>query len=313
MANSWIKATKVVNAGLGVLFRETLLPQLVWRDAGGSFKGVLSDTISIRVPAFTTARTRTLRNHDAVISIDELTETKVDVTLATDVYKGVNITDEDMTLDIADFQEQVSNPVLRAIVIGVEDELADTITGATYQHEVDFNTSDPYSSILEARKKLNDSHVPASQRALVCGSEVEQYILESLKDASSAGSDTALREATIGRFGGFTIVQHNSIPPDEAYAFHKTAFVLSTQAPLVPQGATWGAAQTYQGFALRLIRDYDPTYLRDRFIGNVYVGSNATRDYGEFDDDGIWTPDSAPDVDSDTPLLIRAVKLSIGS
>lgn len=314
MANSWIKATKVVNAGLGALYRETILPQLVWRDAGGSFRGALGDTISIRVPAFTTARTRTLRAAGP-LTMDELTETKVDVTLAKDVYKGTNISDEDMTLDIADFMEQVQNPVLRSVIIKVEDELADTITGATYAQEVEFDEADAYNSILLAGEALDKAHVPASGRTLLVGATLRRYILKDLKGtAVQAGDQSALRQASMGAYAGFdNVVHHTSIPADEGYAFHKTAYVLSSQAPAVPQGASWGASLTFQGFALRAIKDYDPLYVRDRFIGNVYIGTNVVRDYGEFSDAGIWVPDSAADLDEDTPLLIRAVKLAIGS
>lgn len=252
MANSWIKATKVVRTALGVLEREIVLPQLVWKDAVGDFAGAYDDTISIRVPAYATARTRTLRG-GTPITMDEVAETKIDVTLDTDVYKGVNISDEDLTLDIEDFTSQVSTPVLRAIAMGVEDKLADCITGATYTHEVEFDTADAYGSVLSARKKLNDSHVPAAGRVLLVGSTVEQYILEALANRETGASmeESALADATIVRnYGGFRVVQSSAIAPDEAYAFHKTAFVLCSRAPRVPDGVTWGASESFAGLAM---------------------------------------------------------------
>jgi hypothetical protein len=306
--NTFIKASKVVLAGLGVLQRETILPQLVWKDGIGDFSGAYNDTVSVRVPAYMVARTRTLRA-GTPLTMDNFEETKVDVTLDKDVYKGVNISDEEMTLDIADFQAEVGDPVLRAIVTGVEDALADEITGANYATTVDFDDTDPYHSITSARKALNDANVPASGRVLVVGSSIEQFILEALKDAPGAASDqSALRDATIGRYAGFQIVSHNSIPPDEAYAFHKTAFILVTRAPIVPAGATWGASQSYQGLSLRVLRDYDPLYVRDRYIGSVYVGTAVVNDYGDINNDGQFVPDATPG--SGTPILVRAVKLS---
>jgi hypothetical protein len=308
MANTFIKAQKVVLANLGVLQRETILPQLVWKDAVGDFSGAYNDTVSIRVPAYMTARTRALRG-GTPLTMDDFEQTKVDVTLDTDVYKGVNISDEEMTLDIVDFQAEVGDPVIRSIVTGVEDLLADEITGATYATTIDFDDSDPYHSITSARKALNDANVPASGRVLLVGSTIEQYILEALKDTNAGGSDqTALRDATIGRYAGFQIVQHNSLPPDEAYAFHKTAFILCTRAPIVPAGASWGASASYNGLALRVLRDYDPLYVRDRYIGSVYVGTAVVEDYGDLNDDGQFVPDSTPG--SGTPILVRAVKIA---
>lgn len=313
MANTFIKATKVVRTALGVLERETVLPNLVWRDAGGDFAGAYGDTISLRVPAYTLARTRTLRA-GTPITVDELTETKVDVTLDTDVYKGINITDENLTLDIVDFNDQVLGPILRAVIAGVEDELADTITSASYALTQNFSKTKPLDSVLTARKKLNDCNVPTSGRVLAVGSTVEQHILKALADrgVASASSENALNEATVSQnFGGFRVVQSNALPPDEAFAFHRTAFVLSSKAPAVPEGASWGASQSFGGFALRVIKDYDPLYVRDRCIGNCWIGSSAVLDDGDINDDGQFVPEDGSG--SGSPILVRAVKLAIPS
>lgn len=311
MANTFIKATKVVRTALGVLERETVLPNLVWRDAGGDFAGAASDTISIRVPAYVTSRARTLRAAGP-ITIDELTETKIDVTLDTDIYKGVNVTDENMTLDIVDFNDQVLGPILRSIVAGIEDELADTISGASYALTQAFSKTKPLHSVLSARKKLNDCNVPAAGRVLAVGSTIEQYILEDLADRNSGAqsAETALGEATISTgFGGFRVISCNALAPDEAYAFHKTAFVLSSKAPAVPDGVAWGASQSFGGFALRVIKDYDPLYIRDRCIANCYIGASAVYDDGELNDDGQFIPEDGDG--SGSPIMVRAVKLSI--
>ncbi len=313
MANTFIKATKVVSTALGVLERETVLPQLVWRDAGGDFAGTYGDTISIRVPAYLTARTRTLRG-GTPLTIDDEAETKVDVTLDTDVYKGLNITDENMTLDIVDFTEQVSNPILRSIVRGIEDELADTISGATYALTQSFSKTKPHDSVLMAFKKLNDCSVPSAGRVLAVGSELEYYILKDLagRQVAAPAEQTALTDATIStNYGGFRVVRVPAFAPDEGYAFHRTAFVLSSRAPLVPQGASWGASMSFGGFAIRMIRDYDPLYVRDRVIGNCYMGSNVVLDDGDLNDDGQFVPEDGGG--SGSPILVRAVKLSIHS
>ena len=132
--SNFIKAEKVVATALGLLLRELTLPALVWRDAAGDFAGAKNDTISIRLPAYAPARTRALRS-GGPLTTDEIFERKVDVTLDTDVYKRVNIDDELLTLDIADFGSQVLNPVLVGIAQKLEDELASEITGATYENE----------------------------------------------------------------------------------------------------------------------------------------------------------------------------------
>jgi len=312
MANTFIKATKVVRTALGVLERETVLPNLVWRDAGGDFAGAYGDTISLRVPAYVTARTRTLRA-GTPITVDELTETKVDVTLDTDVYKGINVSDEDLTLDIVDFNDQVMGPILRAIVAGIEDEVADLISGAEYALTGTFSEADPLGSVLGARKKLNKCFVPAGDRVLAAGADIEELILKALavRESGAATSENALTDATVTRYAGFRVVSVPALAPDEAYAFHRTAFVLSSKAPAVPAGASWGASQSFGGFAMRVIKDYDPLYVRDRCIGNCWIGCDVVKDDGDLNDDEQFVPEDGSG--SGSPILVRAVKLTLGS
>lgn len=309
--NEFIKAQKVVLAALGLLEREITLPALVWRDAGGSFVGVANDTISLRVPAYTNARTRALRG-GRPITLDSLDETKVDVTLDTDVYKAVSVTDEEMTLDIADFGMQVLTPMVHAVARGVEDSLGDTMVGADYEVTVDLEEDDPYLGIVDARTALNDAKVPRSGRFLAVGSNIEAAILKSDRlskfDSTGDSVNSALREALIGRIAGFTAIGHDSLDPDVAIAAHQTAFVLSMQAPVVPDGVTWGESQSYAGLSMRVIKDYDFLNVQDRCLADVFVGSNTVKDRGTIDENGKFQPS----VDgSDSPILVRAVMCTL--
>jgi len=311
MPNTFIKATKVVSAGLGALARDVVLPNLVWTNAGGDFAGAAGDTISIRIPQYRNAQVRDLRA-GTPISGQTGAETKVDVTLEHDVYDFVPITDEEMELDIADFGEQILGPVMAAVVRGIEDELIDVITGADYALTQDFSKTKPLDSVLGARKKLNDCNAPQGSRVLAVGSTIEQYILKDLagRENGSALTETALTEATIAlNYGGFRVVLCNGLSPDEAVAFHRSAFVLSTRAPRVPDGATWGSAQSAGGFSLRVIKDYDPANVTDRCIANCWIGANVVKDAGDLNDDGQFVPSDGND--SGAPILVRAVKLSI--
>lgn len=307
--STFIKATKVVRTALGLLEREITLPALVWRDAGGSFIGVAGDTISIRLPAYATSRKRTLRA-GTPITTDGLTETKVDVTLDTDVYRAISISDEQMTLDILDFGTQVLMPTVQAVARGCEDELSDEMTGADYEVEIDTPESDPYLGLVDARVALNNAFVPAGDRFLAVGSNVEAALLKSprLSNYINAGDSTALREATIGRIAGFTAVSNPKLDPDVAIAAHRTAFVLSMQAPMVPSGVTWGASEAFAGLSMRVIRDYDFANTSDRLLADVFVGTNIVEDRGTFDSDGKFIPS----VDgTDDPIFIRAVKCNL--
>lgn len=289
MANSFIKPERIAAQALGLLEREIVIPSLVWRNAGGSFQGAAGDTITIRVPARTTARTRQLRGSRpttsegaGIITMDELTETSVDVTLDTDVYSAVPITDEELTLDITDFGQQIAEPQVRAIAEGVENAVVAEMTGATYETTLTGVTStNIYDRLVDARVALNKANVPMSERYLVVGSDFEGILLKSddLHQVDHSGSSSALRDAVIGSIAGFSqVVVSNALPADQAYAFHRTAYVLSMQAPAIPSGATFGASRSAFGLAMRWIRDYDFRNVQDRSLFDVYIGTNVVAD-----------------------------------
>lgn len=309
MANTFLKPERIAATSLGLLEREVIAPALVWRDAGGNFTGAGGDTISLRVPARTTARTRTLRGArgaasegTGIITMDELTETKVDVTLDTDVYNAVPVTDEELTLDITDFGQQVLAPQVRAVAEGVENAVVAEMVGATYATTLTLDTADPYLTLVDARMALNKQNVPINDRFVLVGPEMEGVFLKSdhLARADQAGDQSALRDAAIGRIAGFgQVYVSNALPAGVGFVFHRTAFVLSMQAPKVPDGATFGSSQSYQGLAMRWLKDYDFRNVQDRSLVDTYIGTNIVAD-------------GADGADEDTnPDFVRAVKLTM--
>lgn len=287
MASTFIKATRIAAAALGLLEREIVLPGLVWRDAGGDFRGAGGDTISIRVPARTQARTRALRGTRpstsegaGIITMDELTETKVDVTLDTAVYSAVPVTDEELTLDLTNFGAQILEPQVRAVAEGVENAVAAEMTGATYAVNLTFDSTDPWKTLIDAYTALNKANIPREGRAVVAGADVENAILKSdhLARVDQSGSDSALRRAELGRLAGFPIYVSNSIPSNLAFAFHRTAYVLGMRAPMKPDGVPYGSSQTAYGLAMRWLRDYDFRNVQDRSLVDTYIGTNIVAD-----------------------------------
>lgn len=287
MANTFILPTKIASQALGLLEREIILPALVWRNAGGDFGGTAGDTITLRVPARAQARTRALRGARpttsegaGIITMDDLAETSVDVTLDTAVYSAVPITDEELTLSITDFGAQIAEPQVRAVAEGIENAVAAEMTGATYASTITLNTTDPYDSIVDARVALNKANVPMTDRYLVVGADFEGYILKSdeLHQVDKSGSDSALRDATLGRLAGFSAVVSNALPPNVGFAFHRTAYVLGMRAPAIPAGATFGASRAGFGLAMRWIRDYDFRNVQDRSLFDTYIGTSVVAD-----------------------------------
>lgn len=310
--SDFIKAEKVVRASLGLLEREVVLPRLVWREgAVADVRLAKGDTITVRLPSYVKAKTRALRSGATRVK-SALHERAIDVKLTTDVYLDVPISDEELTLDIEDFGSQVLSPVIGGVGRGLEDNIAATITGASYETTIDLDLSDLKGTIAAAREALNRAHVPAGGRTLLVGSEIDSALIQvdNLVRYDQSGTTDTLREATIGRVYGFDIVVSNLIAPDEAYAFHRTAYAMTHRAPIVPAGAPWGATQAFAGFAVRTVRVFDPDEVEDRFIADSWIGSNVVTDQGAFNENGVWEPAEEPAEDGSDAKLIRAVKIA---
>ena len=288
MANTVIKATQVVQMARLLLQREIVLPRLVWSDfTKQQFQYAYNDTVTMAVPAVMSARTRTLRSTTG-LTADEFAETSVDVKLDTHVYKLLNLTDENLTLDIRDFGTQVLQPQIRSVAEGLEGVIATELAAApvTAAQTVNFaqGTDDPYKVLLAARKILNDFNVPMNDRVFAVGSGVELALLEDDRIAKSsidAIQRDALVDAQVGRVAGFNIVTSNALAEDEAYAFHRTAVAFGAFAPNVPQGATSGAQTSSEGIGMRYIRDYNPTNSTgpvDRSLVDAFAGAQSVND-----------------------------------
>lgn len=283
MANTFLTPDVYARTALGLLTRQIVLPAVVWRDFESEFSGRIGDTVTVRIPATTTAREWDIDNNRAVpITTDTLTEDSFPVQLTKIPYSAVQVTDEEWDLKIENFGTQVLLPQVRAVAEKIEGYLATAMQTASYDVELSVDEDDPYLTLVDARKALNDANVPLSERFAVVGSSVEAAILKSsrFKPLESAVTQSAFSDATLGRIAGFTVVSSNAIDEGEAYCFHRTAYILSTRAPRVPQGAKQGASESYQGLAATWTQDYDPDYLRDRSVVRAFAGAQAVTEGG---------------------------------
>ncbi len=287
MANTFLKPTVINRMALKLLEREIVLPRLVWNYADAEFRGAYNDTVTLRLPAVLASREYEFRNtRGSDIVVDDLTETSVPVVLDKDIYSAVAITDEQLTLDIIDFAEQVLSPQVKAVARGLENLIATTMNASTYGTSLNFTDSSNslWSTLVSARQALNDENVPREGRILVVGSDIETEMLNDDKfnrvDSAGDGATTALREATINRLAGFTIVGSQAIDPEVAYAFHPTAFAFANVAPAVPDGVNFGSRLAADGLAMRWIKDYEALKLRDRSVVSSFAGCSSVEDDG---------------------------------
>ncbi|QPB09766.1 major capsid protein [Streptomyces phage Shady] len=285
---------KLLSAALPLLKRSLILSAFIDKLSANDFKGAQGDVLNIRRPAVLAARSEAItRSKTRSILTDEIVESSIQVKLDQHVYSAVDITDAEATLDLDSFAEQVLAPQVEAVAVDLDLKVRDALetlpdlkdaNGATVVIGRDADATKQAEKVRLAipklRKQLNANHVPQGGRILLVGTEIESMLIADphLTKLDESGTTDALREASIGRLYGFTIVVSDVIEPDEMIAVHPTAFKLAMIAPVAPEGAKFASSQSANGVAMRYIRDYNSDKAMDRSFLSVYAGISPILD-----------------------------------
>jgi hypothetical protein len=256
---------RISSLAVELLARSLVLPATVSRVPGSDYRGT-GGTITLRVPQRRTALQQV--NPGDTITIGSIDETPVTFDL-THWYDAVRVSDEDLTLSIESFGQQVLRPMIAAIAEAGEDRLAAAMNAVAASLTIEFGaTPDPSAdedTILAMREELTSNDVPAGGRFLAVAPDIASRLLkiEKFSRADASGAPTALREATLGRLFGMTAVESNALDAGSALAYQRSGFAFATLAPALPQGAASASASIAQGIALRVVYDYAVTLLSD--------------------------------------------------
>lgn len=268
-----LTAQGISSVAIELLTRTLVLPMTATRIPGEEFAGSNGDTITVRVPQPGIAREQVTPG--ATITFDDVNEVPVDVTLA-HLYNAKLITDEERSLLLEDFARQITRVQVAAVATAAEEELAGVMNALT-PDITGVTAANVASQILTARTMLGNANAPASDRFLACAPDFMEHILslENLSFADHAASDSALREAIVGRYRGFTAVESNALEAGTALAYHRSAFVFANRVPVAPRSATDSATTTANGVGMRSILDYIPERLSEASILSTFAGAAA--------------------------------------
>ncbi len=272
---AYLTAKRISRTGIALLTRSLVLPMTVVRNNEEEFAGSNGDTITVRVPQPTASRTQATPG--ATITYDALNETPVDVTVD-HLYHASRITDEDLSLGIEAFAEQVTMKQVDAVATGAEDELAGAMNAVAASASVAANGSDIEDIILGAREDLGTSNVPSGDRWLAVSPGIATFMLklDKFSRADASGDDSALRDAMLGRIYGFNVVESNALTAGTAIAYHRSGFVFANRTPVAPRGAADSSTASEAGVGLRQIFQYDPDVLSDASVISTFAGASLT-------------------------------------
>lgn len=288
MANAIYTAEQLARVAIGLVDQDLVLAATVNRDYEADFTGGVGLTVNAKVPSFLTGRKRTA-GATAAITVDDLNESNLAITITDQAYSATKLTDAELALTLEDFGRQVLAPQVGAVVRTCEDSVIDVMQALTASVAITWSATDPLGTLVDARKALRDLKVPASDLYCAVGTSLAADLLKTkeLTDASQSGSTGALRDATLGRLRGFTVIESNGLAENEVVFYHRNAFTLVARAPQVPAGVAFGQSVAANGFALTALRDYDSSILADRSVVSTFIGAQVL---GLRNAGGVFTP-----------------------
>ena len=219
----------------------------------------VGDTISVRKPAKFVAK-----NFSGHTDPQDITEGSVSVKM--DRFRDVTVavTAKQMSMDIADFSQQVITPAMQAIAQAVdEDLLAVGVENAGYIKQGDPNASG-LEDLADMAKKLDLNKVPAQNRNLVLHpTHKYRYALtENLSNVSYAGDNMTLRDALLGRIYTLdTYMDQNAPDTNASQAGTAAAFTVTgtkgeSQVTLAGSGnVKAGDGFILDGYLYRFVED----------------------------------------------------------
>lgn len=282
MANDFYKPNEAATVAATLVSKDSVLSALVSRNFQTELlaTGKGGAPVAIKMPSTLIARDRNIDDVTSQIVLDDLTESTKTFNLdRKHTYSAVQLSEADLTLNLQDFSSQVLSVQAEAVADALEHKVAQALSAVpvtalgTKEKPVVFDPSAPAAYFTAVRKQLRDNGVSPSNLNVVVGTAVYAALLDSkeLTDVSQSGSTDALREAGVGKLRGFQIVESTRIDEDEIFAFHRDAVTLITRAPVVPQGASFGASASAGGFSMRYLRDYDANHTVDRSVVSVFA------------------------------------------
>lgn len=274
MPNTILTPDIIAREALMVLRNNAVMANLVHRDYSGDFVGAVGDTITVRKPA-----TFVANEYDgSKITVQDATETGVEVKMDKHLDVSFAVTAKQMTMDIADFSKQLLVPAMQAFADKVDKYLLALEAEATSRHPHADGAIAP-ADMIAARKFLTQNAAPLADRRFVVGATAEADLLgnELFVSAEKVGdAGTALREASMGRKFGFDCYVDQNIAKTGNYvpsiAFHKNAMALVTRPLALPQGAAKAAIMNYDGFGLRVVYGYDMNTKTDTISIDMLCG-----------------------------------------
>lgn len=289
MANSYITMQTIADMTLPLLMDNIAFLPLVTRGKYDStFKAQRGDTIQVIRPARVTAIDG---SGDISSSYADFAETAVNVTLDNISTVARKWTSKEATLNMDDLQRLVVQPAVNALAEDVNAKLLDLYKKVPRFYGVSGTTPDALADIANSRKILQDNRAPLNDRAFVMDNTAEAkfLVLDSLVDVDKSGTNSALRDASLGKVMGMMLVADNQVPTHTAGTYTALTDVTVTAAA----GATSITLESAAGTSTGTIVIGDIFTLGGKQYTAASAGTAASGDVTITIDRGLETTETA--------------------
>lgn len=212
MANQFVTMQNIADMALPLLMDNiAFLPLITRGKYDEAYEKKVGDTIQVRRPARSTAIDGT---GDISGSYEDMGETAVTITLDKIATVPKKWTSKEATLNMDDLRRLVVEPAMNAIAEKVNADLLGLYTLVPYFYGTSGTTPSTLEDISKSRKILQDHRAPRDNRAFVMDNEAEAefLILDSLVEVDKSGTNSALRDAALGRVMGMMLAADNQVP-----------------------------------------------------------------------------------------------------
>lgn len=211
MANTFLTPKIIAREALMQLRANCVMSGLVYRDYSSEFVAGVGDTVTIRKPASFEAKEFNRANG---ITIQDATESGIDVKLDKLLDVSFEVTAEQLTMDIADFSTQLLQPAMQSFAQKIDLYLLGLYSDVSSSSGTAGTTPSTIAAITNVRQVLNEHLSPLTNRRLVIDPAAENNFLQisTFHEAEKVGDNgTALREASLGRKFGFDIYSDQNV------------------------------------------------------------------------------------------------------
>jgi len=210
MSNTLLTPTVITKEALAILHQKLTFIGAINRQYDDSYAqsgARIGNDLKVRLPNEFTVRT------GAAIDVQDVSESSVTMTLATQKGVDFEFNSEELTMHIDEFKERYLEPAMSVLAANIESDALNMYKDIPSFHD-GVAAADSFANVTQGAKKLTDGLAPLSERTILIPTQSTVDILADTKGLFQESSQIAkqYRDGFIGRIAGLDFSESTLIP-----------------------------------------------------------------------------------------------------